>query len=239
MGKWSKESIIDAYNSFVKERGGASAGIGVFLRESGIPMHYFKGGYWRSWSAFQVDAGHVPNVPTPKIADEELLRRYAELTIELGVIPTLADLRLKRSADPSFPSDKVFDRWGDKNGLLNKLAEYCKSKEQFRPVLELLKSGMSMSTELRLEAKGVKGFVYLLKSGKNYKLGRSNAVGRRLRELAIQLPEKPDTVHVIETDDPDGIEEYWHRRFAGKRQGGEWFALTVDDVKAFKRRKFQ
>lgn len=78
----------------------------------------------------------------------------------------------------------------------------------------------------------------MIKSGRHYKIGRSNAVGRRERELAIQLPEKTALVHSISTDDPVGIEQYWHKRFADRRGNGEWFNLSRDDVKAFRRRKF-
>lgn len=58
---------------------------------------------------------------------------------------------------------------------------------------------------------------------------------RRGNELKIQLPENLDLIHEIKTDDPSGIEAYWHRRFESKRMNGEWFDLNSGDIKAFKR----
>jgi hypothetical protein len=239
MQKPSKQKIIDEYKRLTEERGGEPIGVRVFERESGFSPHYWKGGYWRSWSAFQVDAGYAPNSATEMTPDEVLLRRFAELALERDELPTEADLMMKRKGDPSFPSKATYRRWGSRDALLEKVAEFCQGEEQFAPVLNLYKQGISNSLDHRLESDAIKGFVYLLRSGKSFKLGRTNAIGRRLRELAIQLPLKPDTVHVIETDDPEGIEQYWHRRFAEKRQEGEWFTLTADDVRAFKRRRFQ
>lgn len=239
MPRPTREKIISAYKRLVDERGGEAVGERIFKRDTGFSHHYWKGGFWRSWSAFQADAGYTPNIATEKTADEILLRRFAELALELNALPTEADLMIKRKEDPSFPSKAPYRRWGSRDALLAKVAEFCESDDRFSPVLALYKQGVSRTLDQRIEGEEIKGFVYLLRSGKNYKLGRTNAIGRRLRELAIQLPQKPDTVHVIETDDPEGVEQYWHRRFAGKRLEGEWFALTLDDVKAFKRRQYQ
>jgi hypothetical protein len=239
MQKPTRESVIAAYNSLVQERGGVPVGAGIFMRETGIPRYCWQGGFWRSWSEFQAEAGHAPNAPAQRIPDDVLFEGFAALALELNAVPTEADLTLKRKRDPSFPGKMAFRRWGGSTALLAAVAAYCEGKEQFAPALALFKQGTSARLDQRLDRFRIKGFVYLLRSGKFYKLGRTNAAGRRLRELAIQLLQKPDTVHVIETDDPEGIEGYWHRRFEEKRPGGEWFALSAEDVRAFKKRRFQ
>ncbi len=107
----------------------------------------------------------------------------------------------------------------------------CKERKDGAPGIEESHTDEKSTTQLV-------GFVYLMKHGKYYKIGKTNATGRREYELAVQLPEKLRTIHVIKTDDPNGIEEYWHKRFETKRGNGEWFDLETADVQAFKRRKF-
>src|ERR1700722_55869 len=177
MQKPSKESIISAYNDLVTEKGGKVIGETVFVRETQLSRYYWQGGYWRSWSAFQADAGHTPNEPNQKTEDETLLQRLAELAIDRKEIPIEADLDLKRKEDPSFPSKSCFRRWGSREALLSKLAEYCEGKPQFKVVGQLLKQGVSGNLDRRLVSNQIKGFVYLLRSGKYYKIGYTNAVG--------------------------------------------------------------
>jgi hypothetical protein len=43
---------------------------------------------------------------------------------------------------------------------------------------------------------------------------------------------------VIRTDDPSGIELYWHLRFGANRKNGESFDLDRSEVAAFERWNF-
>jgi len=177
---------------------------------------------------------------TPRFEDDAILARLVPEVRRLGRLPTNDELRMLRRADPTLPSLTVFARYGPKHGLAAKLVEYCAERADLADVAELVLPliGDEPVDDAAAPDSVEFGFVYLLRSGRNYKLGRSNAFGRRERELAIQLPERAGTVHVIRTDDPAGIEAYWHRRFADRRGNGEWFRLTADDVAAFRRRKF-
>jgi hypothetical protein len=81
------------------------------------------------------------------------------------------------------------------------------------------------------------GYVYFVKHGSRseYKIGKTMNPLRREGEIRLQLPELLKPIHYIETDDPTGVETYWHDRFRSKQKEGEWFALSADDVRAFKK----
>ena len=149
---------------------------------------------------------------------------------------------MQARTERTFPSHNTFRRFGRRSQLATRLVSYCESRGHLEDVIAICipLAGEATDEEERVEPGAAESFgsVYLLKAGRYYKIGRSNAFGRRERELAIQLPEKPTTIHVISTDDPPGIEAYWHKRFAARRKNGEWFQLTRADVQAFKRRKF-
>jgi hypothetical protein len=185
MRKISADAIIKTYTTLANERGGVPIGERFFTRRSGISRYNWMGGYWRSWSAFQEAAGYSPNDATQKIPDEVLLRRFAELALERGSIPTEADLNLKRKADPSFPGKLVFRRWGGRDALLEAAIAFCEAHSELAPALEILTAGTARRLGHRLASLNVHGFVYLIRSGKNFKIGRQEApipVERHVRD---------------------------------------------------------
>lgn len=124
------------------------------------------------------------------------------------------------------------------------MRQFCRETSGNEDIIQLIDKGLTAKPTRADEGRSQRGsaptngHVYLLKSGRYYKIGKSNAAGRREYELNVQMPEESKNIHVIRTDDPSGIEAYWHKRFEQKRKKGEWFDLAASDVQAFKRRKF-
>ena len=236
-----RQHIVDEIRRTAHANGGVPLGKDRFERETGIRYHDWFGRYWARWGDAVIEAGFSPNTLQGAFSDDDLLEKLTSLIREIGRFPGNGDLRLKKRADSTFPNDKVFDsHFGRRARLREKVIEYATARG-FDDVIVLC-GKVTRSNDEQLPARESKttviGFVYLLKSGRHYKIGKTNAMGRREYELAIQLPERLRTVHIIKTDDPDGIEAYWHKRFASKRGNGEWFDLDVTDIQAFKRRKF-
>jgi hypothetical protein len=233
-----REQILAEIRRCAASNGGKPLGRERFTAVTGVREHEWLGKYWARWSDAIREAGLEPNEFQVAYDDGDLLRSVADLARSLGHFPTSAELRLARRNEPSFPSEGAISRLGNKAVLARRVSAFCFEQSGYDDVIAICSE--VVQTSAALPAAGTEaalGVVYLMKSGAHYKIGRTNALGRREYELAIQLPERLELVHSFETDDPAGIERYWHERFADRRANGEWFTLTANDLAAFKRRK--
>lgn len=238
----NRARIIQEIKRTAKDNDGKPLGRQKFTSETGIKESDWYGVYWARWNDALHEAGFSPNEKQSAFDIADILTKYAQFAQKLGRLPADGDLRLKGSTDKTFPNHKTIrSRLGAKAELVKQLLVYCQGRNEYEDVVRLCEAYSPPKLEVPADdhepADVTIGFVYLVKSGRFFKIGRSNAAGRRTYELDLQLPEKATTVHVIRTDDPVGIEAYWHTRFEAKRKNGEWFDLDTKDVSTFKRRK--
>ena len=236
-----KEYILKEIKRTAEENGGIPLGVASFFRETGVKEFDWRGKIWARWGDAVREAGFEPNQKQAAYDENFLIEKVLTLVRDLGHFPTVSEMRLKVRNDGAFPNHKTIRRLGSNQELAAKIQTYCNGRAGYDDVVDicaLVAQPHDASPEKGREPEEIIGFVYLIKAGRYYKIGRSNAVGRREYEIALQLPERANTIHTIRTDDPTGIEAYWHKRFAAKRKNGEWFELTSVEINAFKRRKF-
>jgi len=237
-----RDVILDEIKRFAAETGQAP-GMNAFRHATGIRIEDWQGRYWARWSDAVREAGLTPNALQSSYPRETLLRALLNLTHRLGHLPTRAEFDLDRRSRSSGPTFTALSRALGLRQVARAqaLLDYCATQPGFDDVREICLARLGSAKphgKRAAEETSSLGEVYLFRSGRHYKIGRSNSSGRRERELALLMPDKGEVVHAIKTDDPAGIELYWHRRFEVKRRGGEWFDLTAADVSAFKRRRF-
>jgi len=232
----SKEGILDEIKRTAKENGGRPLGAHRFQNETGISA-YEWGKYWARYGDAVREAGLQPNQRNAAYTNEFLIQKIIGLARKLGAFPTFRELSVEKAKDPEMPDQSAFYRLGHKHEIALKVARYCEDEPRYKDVAALCAPILARITHNEDSGPTSKtvGEVYLFKSGRHYKIGRTNDTVRRGTEIRIQLPERLDLIHSIKTDDPSGIEAYWHKRFESKRVNGEWFDLSPRDVKAFKR----
>jgi hypothetical protein len=235
----AKQKILDEIRRTAKENNNAPLGRERFEKETGIKP-YDWGKYWAKFSEAQREAGFSPNTLNSAYDEGFLLEKFIVFIRELGRYPTRGDFLVKSTSDGDFPSPNTFARLGNKKEAVEKIVKYAEQKG-YSDIIEIgntiLKNSKKEEDTDDSSTEQILGAVYLFKHGKYYKIGKSNDTVRRGHELRIQLPENLDLIHEIKTDDPSGIEAYWHKRFEAKRMNGEWFDLNSSDLKAFKRWK--
>ncbi len=241
----TKEAIISEIIRTAENNDDTPLGMGTFHDETGLKKSDWYGKFWTKWSDAVQEAGFQPNkFGSDAYEETNVLKKIAFMIQELKRFPVQAEFMMQRRNDPDFPTKTTLrNRFGQKEDLLKKVIGYCHAKPELADVAKICRNEISqIDTNKKTDDAELNdaetAHVYLLKHDKVYKIGKSIDVVRRYNEIKTQMPHKLEETHVIETDDPSGIEAYWHNRFKDKRLEGEWFALSASDVKAFKKRRF-
>jgi hypothetical protein len=243
-----KQYIIGEIQRTATLNGGKPIGQTRFQTETGIAQHEWRGMYWARWGDALKEAGFEPLEWNGPSDEEEAVEKIAKLIRKFKRFPTTSEIQIEKRQDAQIPAPKVFfRRCGGRRGVIQKVRDYCTSREECADVLEILdketigtspEDGVSESSK-EAGKSTTSGYVYMVRSGKLYKIGCSENHWRRKSELHKQTSEGITEIHTIAAvDDAPGIEKYWHERFKEKRQHGEWFDLSADDISAFKKRKF-
>jgi hypothetical protein len=238
-----RDEILVEIRRTANENGGIPLGRARFEHATGIGEHDW-GKFWPRFGDAQRDAGFAANQLQAAYSTDYLMTKVIELIRKLGTFPTQGDMRVARHSDRSFPGYAAIRRLGDKRQLASHIIDYCGEKPEYRDVVAICAPLASPTKPINddgetSEHRDTKyGFVYLIRGHPGEcKIGRTNLVDRRVSELGATFPIEQQLIYEIKTDDPSGVEAYWHKRFENKRMRGEWFRLKPSDVKSFKRWK--
>ncbi len=240
----NKEAIIKKIKALAEERGG-HVSFDVFIEESGITAQWLRGQEWfRGWNNLLTELGlRTRNFGTPRTPPMVVATAVAKLIVREGCWPKEDDLRREKKRDSSFPSIAVIRPLKKSGELARLIKSLGENDKRYANAAQIVAEQFGIADKNISDAETVervRGYVYLLRSGRRYKIGKSNDPSRRYREVRLELPDETHQVHTIPTDDPSGIEAYWHYRFSDKRvRNTEFFELNGADVRAFKLRKYQ
>jgi hypothetical protein len=235
-----REQILNEIRKFALTNDGRVPGVRIFERATGIRESAWRGVLWARWGDAVKEAGLEPNVKQVRIEEDFFLTKIAKACRHFGKFPTAMELRMYQKQDDNFPNVKSITRhFGSLTHIPDQLVKWAEVRSDYSDLAVILGRTSNASEEPPPALPVREGLVYLIRSGAHYKIGRSDELERRVKEIRIALPEVAELLHSIRTDDPAGIEAYWHRRFAAQRANGEWFKLSASDVAAFKRRKYQ
>ena len=241
----TKDEIIEAIRETARRNGGTPLGRIRLFKETGIAEHHYS--KFGTLGQLQQQAGFDANELNKAGSEDDLIEQMIDLCCRYDGFPTNQQLRQARQEMPSrYSSHNTFNRLGSTRAVRAATVvaalsakEKLAANEQiaFDVCLAIAEQAESEPTDPDAKLAGC-GYVYLFRDGKAYKIGNSADPDSRRNALQTGNPRRIELVHRILTDDPKGIEEYWHRRFSGCRitDRSEWFHLSREDVATFRAR---
>lgn len=236
MAEELRSHIVSEIKRIANANGGQPPGSSLFVTETAIGEHKWRGRYWANWGNALKEAGFEPNQWTKRLDSDSIVRKVARLTIDLGHVPSNSEMNILRRSDSEVPSPKTVGEHFKKAALLRELVALGERDPEFAGLVAIVPTDTASRETKSLPPTDTVGWVYLFSYGTNrYKIGLAKSVERRFVTLDGHSPDAIEIVWKIRTDDPPGVEGYWHKRFADQRIKNEYFLLSKQDVAAFKR----
>lgn len=171
----NKSYILNEIKRTATANGGVPLGRLGFFKETGIREADWRGRFWARWNDAVREAGLEPNQKTEARSDDSMIEQFIALMRELGRFPVVSEMRLKKLRDGSFPNERTFERFGSRPQFVEKILDYCsgrKGYEDIAPLCDGVAIGHASESDDD-ESEEAFGFVYLLKSGRHYKIGHT------------------------------------------------------------------
>ena len=119
------------------EANGSPPGKRLFEHETGIREADWYPALWLRWGDALQEAGYTRNKMVAVVSDDVLLEQYALLAQRLGRLPIQGELIREAKANPSFPGEKSFRRFGGKGALVSAVGAFAKSREDLGAVVAI------------------------------------------------------------------------------------------------------
>ena len=239
----TRNEVIRELQGFAKEIG-RTPSAKEFAEQTGIGQYKLPKYGFENYGQLVKVAGLPPNTfdKTKYDDKDKLCEMVIKIIREKKKWPSRSMLEIKHYENPdNFPAYVTFvNQLGLAGIMAQKVLEYAIDNRVSDDIISICKSARKNfeGNEEIPESVGItRGEVYLGRQHGNYKIGKARNTDRRREDITLLGAEPFEVIHKITTDDIDGVEEYWHARFASKRLRGEWFKLSLSDVKAFKRWK--
>src|SRR5262245_56984640 len=123
----NKDQVLSEIRRTANSNGGAPLGWRRFEAETGIRYRDWYPHHWLRWGDAVREAGLKPNRMSEAFDDQFLLEKLVTLTRSLQRAPIHGDLIRAGTTDPSFPSEKVFRRLGQKPQRVARVLAFCDS----------------------------------------------------------------------------------------------------------------
>jgi hypothetical protein len=131
----------------------------------------------------------------------------------------------------------------DKDGTLKEIEDNPYLSAKARAKIEAYHNGSLAQAAIQereeenknKKAKKLDGNVYLIRAENGlYKIGKAKKISERMKPFSVSFPMKWELLYSFQCRDYSYAEELLHAKYADKRDVGEWFKLTTDDVEYIK-----